>query len=114
MAFLPARALPADDAGATLSVLVRNDADAREIIRASGPHGADLVAYLLESGGEGNEGEGPSPRAQGGASDNFFKRRMAEVKPRSEGLTPIGPSRLGAGVASPSPGLARCISGRYD
>ena len=104
----------ADDAGATLSVLVRNDADAREIIRASGPHGADLVAYLLESGGEGNEGEGPSPRAQGGASNNFFKKRMAEVKPRSEGLTPIGPSRLGAGTASPSPGLARCISGRYD
>ena len=94
----------ADDAGATLSVLVRNDADAREIIRAMGPHGADLVAYLLESG-EANEGEGPSPKARGGAADNFFKR-MAEGG--------IGPSRLGGGTASASPGLARCISGRYD
>lgn len=99
----------ADDAGATLSVLVRNDATAREIIRAMGPHGSDLVAYLSESG-EGNEGEGPSPKAQGGAADNFFKRARAAAA--AEGG--IGPSRLGAGPASASPGLARCISGRYD
>ena len=99
----------ADDAGATLSVLVRNDATAREIIRAMGPHGADLVAYLWESG-EGNEGEGPSPKAQGGAADNFFKRARAAAAVEGG----IGPSRLGAGPASASPGLARCISGRYD
>ena len=98
----------ADDAGATLSVLLRNDATAREMIRAMGPHGADLVAYLSGSG-DANEGEGPSPKALGGSADNFFKRARARA---TEGG--MGPSRLGAGPASASPGLARCISGRYD
>ena len=100
----------AEDAGATLSVLARMDARARERVEALPAHGPALLRHLLE---HAEASDSPRASPKGGAADNFFRQREAAFnatfRADEEGGVRTRAARRGDTAGSPN--IRRTISG---
>ena len=95
----------AEDAGATLSVLARMDARARERVETLPAYGPALLRHLLE---HAEASDSPRASPKGGAANNFFRQREAAFdafRADEEG----GAARRGDTTGSPN--IRRTISG---
>ena len=100
----------AEDAGATLSVLARMDARARERVEALPAHGPALLRHLLE---HAEASDSPRASPKGGAADNFFRQREAAFNAAFRADEEGGGGTRGArrGDTAGSPNIRRTISG---